>query len=147
MIPHHQQAVEMADLALVNAESPQVKDLATRVKGAQDSEIQQMTGWLKSWRKPLAAAGDMGGMDHGSGGDASMGITTAAEMAQLQAANGREFDAMFLEMMVRHHQGAIDMATQEQLKGKFTDAKMVVGSIVTSQQAEIDEMKSLLGIE
>jgi uncharacterized protein (DUF305 family) len=104
-----------------------------------------MTGWLNDWGKPQAAAGDMEGTDHGSGAGASMGVMTDAEMAQLHAASGAEFDAMFLEMMIRHHQGAIDMATQEQSKGKFADAKSVADSIVTSQQAEIDEMRTLLG--
>jgi uncharacterized protein (DUF305 family) len=144
MIPHHEQAVEMADVALATAESSQVKDLATRIKAAQDPEILQMTGWLNDWDKPLTASSDMGDMDHGSGGGPSMGLMTAAEMAELEAATGAEFDAMFLDMMIRHHQGAIDMATQEQSKGKFADARNAADSIVTSQQAEIDEMKALL---
>jgi uncharacterized protein (DUF305 family) len=145
MIPHHEQAVEMADLALAAADSSDVKNLATRIKAAQDPEIQQMTGWLNDWDKPLAAADGMGDMGHGSGGDSSMGLMTAVEMAELQATTGAAFDATFLEMMIRHHQGAIDMATQEQSNGKFADAKHVADSIVTAQQAEMDEMKALLG--
>jgi uncharacterized protein (DUF305 family) len=143
MIPHHQQAVEMADLAVAKAASPEVKDLATRIKAAQDPEIQQMTAWLKDWDKPLEASSDMEGMDHGSGSGSgtAMGVMTAEAMANLEAAAGDEFDTMFLEMMIRHHQGAIDMAKQEQSKGKFADTKALADSIVTSQQAEIDAMK------
>src|SRR5215207_4062578 len=82
MIPHHRQAIEMADLALTDAETPAVKDLAMRIKEAQDPEIARMTGWLRDWGKPLPN-GDAEGMEHGSG-QASTGTMTAAEMAQLR---------------------------------------------------------------
>jgi uncharacterized protein (DUF305 family) len=144
MIPHHQQAIEMSDLALANATSPHVIDLASRIKAAQDPEIKQMTGWLNEWGKPVETSDDVSGMDHGSGGD-TMGMMTDAEMAQLQAATGAQLDQMFLEMMVRHHEGAIEMAKEAQSEGKFPEARRMADSIVTSQQAEIDEINTLLG--
>ena len=143
MIPHHKQAVEMADLAATRASSAKVKDLATRIKAAQGPEIATMTAWLKSWNKPvIAAGGGMAGMDHG--GDADMGMMSAANMKSLTASTGAAFDKMFLTMMIEHHKGAIDMAKTEQTDGKFAATKALAGSIVTAQQAEIDEMGKLL---
>jgi uncharacterized protein (DUF305 family) len=137
MIPHHTQAVEMADLGSTQASSAKVKDLAVRIKAAQGPEITAMTAWLKSWNKPVeASGGDMSGMD--------MGIMSAADMKSLTAATGTAFDKMFLTMMVVHHKGAIEMANTEQNTGKFADAKAMAGAIITGQQAEIDEMTKLL---
>ena len=143
MIPHHTQAVEMADLATTRASSAKVKDLAARIKAAQGPEIAMMTAWLKSWNKPvIASSGGMAGMDHGS--DAGMGMMSAADMKSLTASTGAAFDKMFLTMMIEHHKGAIEMAKTEQATGKFSDAKTMAGSIITGQQAEIDEMNKLL---
>lgn len=143
MIPHHKQAVEMADLAATRASSAKVKDLATRIKAAQGPEIATMTAWLKSWNKPvIAAGGGMAGKNHG--GDADMGMMSAADMKSLTASTGAAFDKIFLTMMIEHHKGAIDMANTQRAKGKFTDAKTLADAIATSQQAEIDEMNNLL---
>jgi uncharacterized protein (DUF305 family) len=145
MIPHHTQAVEMADLASTRASSPKVKDLAVRIRAAQGPEITALTGWLKSWNKPVAASsGGMSGMDKGGSTGSDMGMMSAADMKSLTDATGTAFDKMFLTMMVVHHKGAIEMAKTEQNTGKFADAKAMASAIVTGQQAEIDEMTKLL---
>ena len=146
MIPHHAQAVEMADIASTRASSAKVKDLASRIKAAQGPEIATMTAWLKSWNKPVTASsgGGMAGMAGMGSGASAMGMMSDADMKGLGAASGAAFDKMFLTMMIEHHKGAIDMAKTEQTDGKFAATKALAGSIVTAQQAEIDEMGRLL---
>ncbi|MEU6671895.1 DUF305 domain-containing protein [Streptomyces sp. NPDC046727] len=140
MIPHHQQALEMARLAADRASSAQVKDLAARIEKAQDPEIRTMTGWLKAWGEELP----MAGMDH-SGHAGMSGMMSEADMAGLEKATGKDFDTKFLSLMVEHHQGAVEMATTEKQKGRDSAAKAMADAIVTAQNAEIKEMKQLLG--
>ncbi|GAA2574801.1 DUF305 domain-containing protein [Dactylosporangium fulvum] len=140
MIPHHQQAVDMAKLAETKAATPAVKDLAARISKAQGPEIATMSGWLKAWGEPVPSAG---AMDHGM--DHSMpGMMSQQEMQQLAAASGTAFDKMFLTMMIKHHEGAVEMARTEQEKGADPAAKKLAADIATSQTAEIAEMKAML---
>ncbi|MFI9804044.1 DUF305 domain-containing protein [Streptomyces sp. NPDC052301] len=143
MIPHHQQALEMAKLAADRASSDRVKDLAARIEKAQDPEIRTMTGWLKGWGEQVP----MAGMDHsgGSGHAGMSGMMSDDDMAALRKADGKDFDTKFLTMMVEHHQGAVDMAGAERSEGAYGPAKAMAGDIVTGQTAEIKEMKELLG--
>jgi len=161
MIPHHQQAVAMADLAASRAKSQQVKTLAAQIKQAQGPEITTMSGWLTAWGEsvpqadPTSTAGTpasisgMTGMDGMSGTDSSAspmpGMMGDADMTKLAGLSGAAFDTAFLEMMVSHHQGAIDMAKTEQAKGGYAPAKQLAASIVTSQSAQITTMNQLLG--
>ena len=145
MIPHHQQAVEMAALALnasAGASIP-VKDLATRIKGAQDPEIKLMQGWLVAWKQPAAmpgsASGAMDGMQHMDG------MMSTVEMDALRKAMGPAFDKMWLTMMIAHHQGAVTMAQTEKTSGASAEAKVLADGIIAGQQGEIAEMKKLLG--
>ncbi|WP_225828984.1 DUF305 domain-containing protein [Streptomyces naphthomycinicus] len=140
MIPHHQQALEMAELAAGRASSARVKDLAARIEKAQDPEIRTMTGWLKAWGEQVP----MAGMDH-SGHSGMAGMMSDADMTALKKATGKDFDSRFLSLMVEHHQGAVEMATTEQQKGRDSAAKAVADAIVTAQNAEIKEMRQLLG--
>lgn len=166
MIVHHQGAIEMADLAADRATNTRVKDLAARIKAAQDPEIQQMQAWLTAWGAAMsgstaASSADdgMGGMDHGgmSGmgkeGDMSSSAATGmsmpgmmrdGQMQQLTDASGAEFDRLFLEMMIMHHQGAIEMSDTEITEGSNPEALALAESIKTSQTAEIAEMQQLL---
>ncbi|KUN15320.1 copper resistance protein [Streptomyces canus] len=148
MIPHHQQAIEMAELADGRAASTQVKDLAARVEKAQGPEISTMTGWLKSWDEKVPES--MPGMDHSGmegmeGMEGMDGMMDSADMGKLKKASGKDFDSMFLTMMVEHHEGAVKMATTEKAKGQYKAATAMAGDIVTAQNAEISEMKKLLG--
>jgi uncharacterized protein (DUF305 family) len=155
MIPHHRQAVEMADMAATKATSPAVKQLATAIKAAQDPEIQQMSGWLTSWGKPVPTPGMHSGHDMSSstpsmhGGHdmpGSMpGMMTRQEMADLGKATGTMFDRMWVQMMIKHHQGAVTMAKTEQTAGKDTAAIALAKKIETDQNREIAAMQKLLG--
>lgn len=141
MIPHHQQAIEMAELAETRAESPEVKDLAADIKAAQDPEIETMTGWLDSWGEEAPGEGGHGGHDTS---DDMAGMMTEEEMADLEGSSGSEFDQMFLTMMIEHHEGAIEMAKTEQAEGEFPDALALAEEIESSQTEEIQTMQELL---
>ncbi|ROR91840.1 DUF305 domain-containing protein [Nocardioides aurantiacus] len=138
MIPHHKQAVQMSKMAATNASAPEVKDLAKEIDAAQGPEIETMQGWLKDWDK--SQGGSMGGM--GEGG--MSGMMSGGEMKSLRAAKGAAFDQMFLNMMIAHHTGAIEMAQAEQKDGKNADAKALAEDIEQAQTDEIALMNKIL---
>lgn len=140
MIPHHRQALEMAGLAATRTESAEVKALADEIKKAQDPEIRTLSGWLASWGEQVPAA--EGG---GHSGHSMSGMMTGEEMDQLSKASGKAFDTAFLQLMVKHHEGAVAMARTEQTDGKYQPAKDMAAAIITSQGAEITRMNGLLG--
>ncbi|MEU3662790.1 DUF305 domain-containing protein [Streptomyces sp. NPDC032940] len=140
MIPHHRQAVEMADLAPGRARSAEVKKLAAEIKKAQDPEIRTLSGWLSSWGEQVPAEGAMDHSRHGTGG-----MMTAEETAELENASGAAFDTAFMEMMIKHHEGAVEMARTERADGAHPPAKKMAAEIITSQSAEIEQMNKLLG--
>ena len=137
MIPHHEQALEMAALASENASDERVKELAAEIEAAQEPEIEEMQAWLSSWGEEVAADGEH--HEEGSGG-----MMTEEDMAALESATGAEFDRMFLEMMIEHHRGAIEMAETEIADGEFPDAIDLARTIKSAQEAEITEMEALL---
>jgi uncharacterized protein (DUF305 family) len=140
MITHHRQAVEMAGLAADRASSQEVKDLATKIKGAQAPEIGTMSGWLTSWGEEAPA--DMSGMDMSS---SMPGMMSSEDMGALKGASGTEFDEMFLEMMVKHHQGAVEMARTEKADGKYGPTVSLADNVITAQTTEIEQMNKMLG--
>jgi uncharacterized protein (DUF305 family) len=140
MIPHHQQAIEMAQMAESRAEDSRVLDLASRIEAAQQPEIDTLTGWLEEWG---AEDSGMEGMDHG-GMDHGGGMMSEEDMNALMAASGAEFDRLFLEQMIEHHTGAVEMAVTESAEGQNTDAIAMAGTIRDTQNAEIAEMRQLL---
>jgi len=137
MIPHHAQAVEMSDMMLKKqGMDGRITALATKIKAAQAPEIEQMTGWLKSWNEPTQMEASGHGMGDGMMGD--------GDLKKLDAAQGTEAAKLFLSQMISHHEGAVMMATTESSQGKNPDAIKLSKAIVTSQTAEIQEMKGLL---
>ena len=132
MIPHHEQAVEMSGLALEISTDPEILALATQIRDAQAPEIEQMQGWLDS---------STGMMDHDMG--TMGGMLSDAEIATLAASTGVEFDRLFLEGMIGHHEGAIKMA-QMILDSQNPEVKALGEAIVSSQTAEIARMRDLL---
>lgn len=146
MIPHHAQAIEMADMAIGRAESPEVRDLAERIRAAQDPEIEQLEIWLEDWGQEVPDRHSSMGGDMGEMGDMSMdGMMSQEQMDAMAAAAGAEFDAMFLEMMVVHHEGALTMAVDEVDNGKFEPTIDMARSIIDGQSVEIEEMRQLQG--
>lgn len=141
MIPHHAQAIAMADLAVKQATDTKVKALAARIKGAQGPEIARMSGWLTGWGAPVPGTAGGSGMS-GMGGDTG-GMMSTQQMTDLGAAKGPAFDRMWLQMMVQHHQGAVVMAKTELTEGANPEAKQLAQAIIDSQSKEIAEMSSL----
>lgn len=145
MIPHHEQAVEMADLALSPSSqaSAQVRELATQIKVAQDPQIALMSGWLQQWGAPSAMPMDHS--NHDMGAVTMSGMMTADQMAALTAVSGDDFDRMWIQMMIEHHEGAVTMAEQVQQASADPQVTGLAGDIVDAQQQEIATMQELLG--
>jgi len=141
MIAHHEQAIEMAEIALDPARQAgvEVVALAGRVEAGQDPEIDTMSDWL-------ATAGEPVQMDMSDGHDMSemTGMMSAEDMDALGTKTGAEFDDMWLTMMVGHHEGAIEMAIAIDDEGTHPDVEALARQIVAAQQAEVDEMQQLL---
>lgn len=137
MIPHHEQAIEMSDTILSKSGVDQrVLDLAQQIKAAQAPEIELMQSWLDDWGMP--SSGGMEGMDHGDG------MMSEDDMAALEAAEGAEAARLYLEQMIEHHQGAIEMAQDELDDGANPGVLALAQRIITSQTAEIATMQELL---
>lgn len=137
MIPHHEQAIEMSDMILTkDGISEQVTSLATEIKDAQGPEITQLNEWLDAW----GADAEMGGMDHGMDG-----MMSDEDMKALEDASGDEASTLFLEQMIMHHEGAIEMAETEITNGENPDAIQMAENIVSTQSDETATMENLLG--
>lgn len=144
MIPHHAQAIEMANMGATQATNPTVKSLAASIKKAQDPEITEMSRWLKTWGQPIPSTSMSSGMDGMAMGSSGTGMMSATDMAALGKATGASFDRMWVTMMITHHQGAVSMATAELRAGSNPDAKALAHSIISSQNAQIEQMQTLL---
>ena len=157
MIQHHAQALSMVDLTLDRPLDPEVQALAEDIRAAQAPEIETMADWLTDWDEPVpetmrdhANAGhDMGDMsetmddmeDHGSD---MPGMMSAEDMDALEGSADADFQQMWLEMMIEHHEGAVEMARAEQEGGRFEPAVDLAGQIADSQAEEIATMRELL---
>lgn len=141
MIAHHEQAIEMAKIALdpKTGASAEVMDLATRIKGAQDSEVELMTGWLTAAGQPVM-------MDSSDGHDMSSmnGMMTAGQMDTMSAMTGPMFDQMWLRTMIAHHEGAISQSETVKAQGSNADVLTLADQIIAAQTGEITEMQNLL---
>lgn len=148
MIPHHEQALVMVDMAARHELSPEMKQLTDDIKAAQGPEIKLMKSWLKQWGEPVPEAGGMGHMDgmRGMGSDGSdmAGMMTDDDLDDLRSRRGNDFESMWLRMMIEHHEGAIEMAEQEQEDGVFKPALTMARNIVKAQKAEIATMEEML---
>ena len=141
MIPHHEQAVQMSELVPDRSSDPAVIELAAAISKAQEPEIETMQGFLTEWTGS-AATGHEG---HDMGAMGMQGMVDGATMERLETLKGAEFDTLWLQSMIGHHEGAIAMANTEMADGANADAKDLAAEIVKTQQAEIDQMKQMLG--
>lgn len=141
MIPHHEQAIELSDIALdpVVGAASAVTTLASAVKAAQDPEIIQMKGLLTTWGKPLSPDD---GMDHGS---MMKGMLSPDEMNSLATLRTTQFDSAWAKAMIAHHEGAISMAEDVIKTGKSTEIRALAETIINSQKAEISDLQPIAG--
>lgn len=145
MIPHHEQAVVMTDLVADRAESAQVKSIAGRIAAAQEGEIAMMESWLDEH------AGE-GAQDHGetgahgghAGHDDMPGMATEEQLDALRAATGEDFDRLFCELMITHHEGALTMAEDYLPRGIEPRALAMAQEVVTTQTAEIEHLRAMM---
>jgi uncharacterized protein (DUF305 family) len=136
MVPHHEQAVEMSDLILAkDGIDPRVTDLATRISAGQTGEIEQMNAWLDAWGR--SAMPDMSNMGHGDG------MMSDSDLDELADASGADATSLYLEQMIEHHEGAIDMAESVIQRGENEAVRDLANSIVDSQTAEIAEIEQI----
>ncbi len=159
MIVHHAQAVEMVELLQTRGAHPTVRRLGQRIAQSQEAEMALMRDWLSDRGQPLemtGMGGDHPGMDHSAHAGHAMpasdtpvmaGMLSPAQMQALAAASGPLFDRLFLEGMIRHHQGALDMVDALMTKPGAAEDTMLsdfTTSVVGDQSAEILRMQSLL---
>ena len=139
MIPHHEQALELADMALdpTLMASEQVKALASQIKAAQDPEIDLMTQWLSEWDQPL--------MDMSEDHSMTMeGMLSVDELSAVGQMNGEEFNQAWIQAMIAHHKGAIEMAETVKDEGKSALVQELADAIIQAQKSEIDTLELLL---
>lgn len=133
MVPHHAQAVEMAELVPDRAEHDELRDFATGIVASQTEEISQMEGLLGE---------EAGGMDHSMGGGSSSmtGMMSDEDMTALEGLTGNAFDLRFLEMMTVHHMGALEMSAEVLAAGPSDEVRELAEGIVAEQESEIAQM-------
>ncbi|MCP2319111.1 Uncharacterized conserved protein, DUF305 family [Nocardia amikacinitolerans] len=158
MSAHHAQAVEMAGIALLRSTDNDVRRLAYDIMTTQQNQVGRMHGWLQLWNKPAQGAdGFMGWMSepdsgHGHGGEHQMsgsmasmpGMATQEELAALRQAPAPEADAMFLRLMLRHHQGGMPMMEYAAKHAATTAVRTLAASMVETQQAESRLLTTML---
>jgi uncharacterized protein (DUF305 family) len=133
MIPHHEQAISMSATALKKSRNQEILKLSRQIKSLQSSETSQLTYWLKATDSSMT-------MDH----DMKMsGMLSAKELASLKRLTGTQFDRTFLQLMIKHHQGALEMLDLIS-DSKNAEAKALAKAIKSAQSKEITSMKLLL---
>ncbi|MEV6880188.1 DUF305 domain-containing protein [Amycolatopsis sp. NPDC051128] len=161
MSTHHLQAVTMAGIARDRTTDPEVKQLAFDIERTQLEQVGRMKGWLMLWDQPEQPIGapmrwmtepmaSHDGMSMApssvspSGGPLMPGMATDTELTKLRSLSGRPFDVYFLQLMLRHHQGGTSMAQYAAAHSSLPALKALVNSILTSQGAEMDQLKLML---
>lgn len=164
MSTHHLQAVTMAGIARDRTTDPEIKQLSFDIERTQLEQVGRMKGWLMLWdqpeqpigapmqwmTEPMAGHGDMPGMSMApssldpAAGPLMPGMATDTDLKKLRSLSGREFDVYFLQLMLRHHQGGTSMAQYAAAHSTLPALKALVNSILTSQGAEMDQIKLML---
>ena len=133
MIPHHQQAIDMSNMAVKNSASPEVKKLAKGIIAAQGKEMAQLKYWLTASKSSMTMGHDMG----------MGGMLSKSDLIALKKLKGSKFNSAFLKAMIAHHEGALEMVSMID-DTKNSEAKKIAIDIRTGQSAEITRMKKLL---
>jgi len=156
MAAHHLQGVEMANLATDHSEDPAVRGLAFDIATTQTNQVGRMQGWLAlwgysptggdqmAWMGSHAHGTDMPGMDMSGGSGLMPGMATEDELANLRSLQGTAFDVEFLRLMIRHHQGGLEMAQYAAAHGETDVVRTLATSIADSQTAETELMTGML---
>jgi len=132
MIPDHQMVAKMAKLAAGKASSAALKTLATQLQKGQPQTVDMLQSMLKTWGK----SSDTTGMT-------MPGAMTEQDMTMLKSMKGMNFDMMFAQIMIKHHEASIKMAQDEQTKGANADAKAMAGEMMTTQKAQVEKLRKI----
>lgn len=153
MSVHHDQAVEMAGLALSNSTDPDVRSIAWDIVTSQSNQIGQMRGWLAEWQQPLFATDGymtwmpMSGHDM-AGSDMKMttmpGMATQEQLSALRSAKGKDFDVLFLTLMIAHHKGGAPMAEYAISHANTDVVRTLADSMSKTQGSEVELMTKML---
>jgi uncharacterized protein (DUF305 family) len=133
MIPHHRQTIEISKVAMERSKDQFVIDVADKISTAEAGEIEQMATYLRSWN--IQVPGDDANATH-----KMAGMMTAKDVQSLKAAQGKQFDELFLATLSRHLRSGVDMAKNAQSKGVHVGSKALAGKIVVSQSEVIDQI-------
>jgi uncharacterized protein (DUF305 family) len=147
MIPHHAQATEMVNLARTRGLDPEVQVIADEILAAQSVEVETMVDWLTDWGEPIPPTSQDHANAHGEGMDMDTdlpGMLSEDQLAELDDARGDEFQTMWLEMMIEHHEGAVEMAETEVDEGENAKAIALAEDIISAQEGEISQMQDML---
>ncbi|HZQ32017.1 MAG TPA: DUF305 domain-containing protein [Mycobacterium sp.] len=136
MVPHHEQAIEMAQMVPTNTKNQKMVLIANRIIATEAPEIQALRVWLMQWP-------DTQGNNPFS--QSAPGTVDPATMNRLHSLSDDAFDHLWLTTMIAHHKGAIAMAQDEVAHGKNADVIYLAKTIITEQQADIDAMNHMLG--
>ena len=152
MVQHHAQALQMVDLTLGRKLDAEVVTLTEQIRTAQTPEIEKMADWLEDWDQPVPETSrdhaNAHAQEHGESVemDTDMpGMLSAKELESLEGASGPEFQNMWLEMMIEHHEGAVEMAEAQVEEGSNAKAVALAEDIISTQEREISTMQDLLG--
>lgn len=155
MIEHHAQAIQMANFTIGREGiDPRIAELAEEIRVSQTQEIDTMSQWLRDWGEPVPETGFATGDSHSHSEDPSgstsedhsdmPGMMSGEEMSALADAPAGKFDALWIHLMVEHHQGAITMAQQVQDEGKAEDVADLAADIESVQRVEVKDMQRWL---
>ncbi|MFC9966450.1 MULTISPECIES: DUF305 domain-containing protein [Nocardia] len=157
MATHHNQAVEMSATALEHAVDPAVRTLAFDVLTSQQSQLGMMRGWLMLWNQPISAEQPMRWMSpadpHAAGSEHKMpeqesmrmpGMATTEELAELRRARGTAFDTLYLQLLLRHHEGGLTMARAARDTATVAAVATLAKQIDTAQSAESQALRDML---
>ena len=136
MLPHHVQTGAMSDLAHNKATSLKVKTIALRIKAAQDQQITRIRNLLGAWGVPIPT--------EGGGSGQVPGMLSDQQIQQLKSSSGGDFDQLFLQLMIDHQKGAIQMSQTELAQGSDPQARRLAQDTISGQQSEINQMQKLL---
>lgn len=146
MSTHHEQATEMAQIVRDGGSDPEVRLMAYDIETQQLGQVGQMRGWLDTWgQTPQSSGPKMAWMGHPVGpGELMPGMATTAEIDRLRTLSGRALDVAFLQLMIKHHRGGLEMAQYGAANATQDYVRALAGRIVSAQQAEVVTMERML---
>lgn len=144
MVPHHEAAIEMAQIAQEKAEQPELKQMAAEIIADQEKEIAQLKTWRQEWygsdsTPPMSAMPMLPGMTEMADGSMTMDMTMDIEKLRNTT---ESFDLMFIDLMISHHQIAIDAAMMAEKQATRAEVRDLAQKIIEKQQAEIEQLQA-----